>query len=185
MTPAISIDAGACVLRQLRASDASDLAAAANHREVWRNVRDAFPHPYTRACAETWIDIAAGQDPVTDLAITVQERVVGGIGAKLNQDVHRFSAEIGFWLAPLHWQRGLATAALMSFAPWIMERQGLRRLYAEHFAWNSASGRVLQKCGFEPEGLKRCAAFKDGQFVDVLTYGLVRGDGAARLRPPR
>ncbi len=178
MNAGLRIDAGACELRQYRTSDVDDLAAAANHREVWRNLRDVFPHPYSRSHAEAWIAIASAQDPITDLAIAVEDRVVGGIGIKPGGDVHRFSAEIGYWLTPGHWGLGIATSALGAFAPWIMDIHGLRRLYADVYAGNPASERVLQKCGFQREGVKRCAAFKDGEFVDQVSYALVRVDAS-------
>ncbi len=171
----LPLRAGLCDLRRFRAGDEEDLAAAANHREVWRNLRDAFPHPYERADAEQWIAIAAAQSPLTDLAITRGERVVGGIGVRLNADVHRFAGEVGYWLAPREWGSGVATAALGAFVPWALTHLGLTRLYADIFAWNPASGRVLEKCGFRREGLRPAGAFKDGRFVDLISYGLVRG----------
>ena len=176
MSESPRIDAGACVLRPYRPSDVEDLVAAANHREVWRNLRDLFPHPYTRTDAEGWIAVASAEDPIANFAITVEDRVAGGIGIKPDDDVYRFSAEIGYWLAPDHWGRGIATSAVAAFAPWIMERRDLRRLYADVFAWNPASGRVLEKCGFERECVKRSAVFKDGRFVDAFSYALVRTD---------
>ena len=87
-----------------------------------------FPHPYTAADAKAWIEIASAQDPITDLAITVEDQVVGGIGIKPNGDVHRFSVEVGYWLAPSHRGRGIATSALGAFSIWIMGQLGLNRL---------------------------------------------------------
>jgi ribosomal-protein-alanine N-acetyltransferase len=42
------------------------------------------------------------------------------------------------------------------------------------FAWNPASMRVLEKCGYEREGVQRRAAFKDGRFVDLVLYACLR-----------
>jgi len=51
---------------------------------------------------------------------------------------------------------------------------GLRRVFAEPYATNPASARVLEKAGFTLEGRMRAGAFKDGRVVDQLLYAVVR-----------
>ena len=46
-TPTQTLDASLCVLRAFRPGDATDLARAGDHRALWRNLTDRFPHPYT------------------------------------------------------------------------------------------------------------------------------------------
>jgi len=48
-----------CTIRDWRFGDEESLTLNANNPNVWRNLRDAFPHPYTRADAERWINSAA------------------------------------------------------------------------------------------------------------------------------
>jgi ribosomal-protein-alanine N-acetyltransferase len=54
-----------------------------------------------------------------------------------------------------------------------MARFGLCRLEASVFAWNPASMRVLEKCGFEREGISQASVFKDGQLIDRVVYAYV------------
>jgi RimJ/RimL family protein N-acetyltransferase len=164
-----------CTLRPWRAEDAQSLALHANDREVWRNMRDAFPHPYTLADAHRWLAMARDMQPTTFLAIEVDGAAVGGIGISPQTDVNRRSGEIGYWLGRSFWNRGITTEAVRAITEDAFTRLDLVRVFTGIFAWNAASQRVLEKCGYEREGVQRRAAFKDGSLVDCVLY--------ARLRP--
>ena len=161
-------------VRPYGVADAAGLANHANNRKVWRNLRDAFPHPYRLEDAVAFIARAAEQDPLTVFCIAVDGEAAGGIGFKLHEDVERFSAELGYWLAETHWGRGIATAAVKAVCDYAMQAHQLNRVFATPYAWNPASCRVLEKAGFQREGLLRCAAFKDGQVVDQIVYARIR-----------
>jgi RimJ/RimL family protein N-acetyltransferase len=67
----------------------------ANNRNVWINLRDRFPHPYTEAVGRDFLAFASQQSPVTMWAIEVDGEAAGGIGLVFLTDVERVSAEIG------------------------------------------------------------------------------------------
>ena len=161
-------------IRSWRPGDEPSLARHANNRKIWLNVRDRFPHPYTLADAEEWVAKASAAEPQTQFAIEVDGEAVGGIGLFLQQDVERYSAEIGYWLGEAYWGRGIATAAVRRFTDYAFEAFGLCRIYANVFVSNEASIRVLEKTGYQLEGRLRQAAVKDGQVVDGLLYATVR-----------
>ncbi len=146
---------------------------AANDREIWKNVRDAFPHPYTRADAERWVAYNETLAPIVNFAIDCEGRAVGGAGLVIGGDVHRRTAEIGYWIGRSWWGRGLATAAVCALTELAFGELQLVRVFAGVFAHNTASVRVLEKAGFEREGLMRGWAFKDGAHVDALLYARV------------
>jgi RimJ/RimL family protein N-acetyltransferase len=145
----------------------------ANNRNVWRNLKDIFPHPYTEADADRWLTVQAIATEPTDWAIEVDQLAVGGIGVTLREDVHAKSAHFGYWLAEPYWGRGIMTDAVKTVAPYAMRKFGLARLEAPVFAWNPASMRVLEKCGWQREGVLPAAVFKEGQIVDQVLYALV------------
>jgi ribosomal-protein-alanine N-acetyltransferase len=163
-----------CRIRSWRAGDELALAKHADSRNIWLNVRDRFPHPYTLADAEAWVARVSVAEPETQFAIEADGEAAGGIGLFLQQDVERFSAEIGYWLGEAHWGRGLATSAVRAFTDFAFARFDLCRIYANVFAWNPGSARVLEKAGYAFEGRMRRAAVKDGQVVDNLLYAVVR-----------
>ena len=92
------IDVDEWQIRSFRTQDAEALARYANNRNVSRNLRDEFPYPYTLAHAETWISFAAQQFTESDFAIASETELIGGIGLRIQRDVHRRSAEVGYWL---------------------------------------------------------------------------------------
>jgi [ribosomal protein S5]-alanine N-acetyltransferase len=163
------------VLRDFVASDATSLVRYANNRKIWRNLRDGFPHPYLPEDAQRFLDKAWESQPPHILCLEVGGQAAGAIGFHPRQDVERFSAELGYWLAEPCWGRGLMSAAVAAVSQLALGERGLERLVATPYAWNPASCRVLEKAGFQLEGRLRRAAFKDGQWVDELMYARLRG----------
>ena len=168
----IQLDGDCGCLREWRPTDAPDVARYANNREIWLNLRDAFPHPYLLHHAEWYISNSAGAQPPTQLAIAVSDQAVGSIGVMLHADVERVSAELGYWLAEPFWGRGITTAAVRAMTGYAFETFRLTRIYAVPFASNTASGRVLEKAGFRLEGRMLRAAIKDGRILDQLLYAI-------------
>jgi RimJ/RimL family protein N-acetyltransferase len=109
-------------------------------------------------------------EPITDFCIEVNDAAVGGIGIHLGIDVHRHTAELGYWLGEEFWARGIMTEAVGAFSDFCFDTFSLRRIYAEPFANNPASARVLEKAGFTLEGRLKSNVFKDGKLLDSLLY---------------
>jgi len=173
----MDLDAGCCTLRPWRNADRDRLAAIADDRRIWRNMTDVFPHPYTINDAKDWITRCSQEgDPPFNFAIVVDSGVVGGIGAHLLTAEQKHVANVGYWLTPDVWGRGIATDALRRFARYMFDTFDVSRLYATVFGWNPASARVLEKCGYRLEGRRRDAIVKEGQMTDLLEYGLLRSD---------
>ena len=162
-----------CAVRSWRTSDADALARHADNRNIWINLRDAFPHPYSKRDAREFLKSLSQRQPETLFAIAVNDEAVGGIGFVLHPDVERVSAEIGYWLAEPFWGRGIATEALAALTAHAIQTHGLTRIYAVPFAWNAASCRVLEKAGYVLEGRLRKSAIKDGKLTDQLQYAFV------------
>jgi RimJ/RimL family protein N-acetyltransferase len=139
---------------------------------VARQLRDRFPHPYTRADAVTFLKSAAAALP-TNLAIDVDGEAAGGIGFVRGTDVERFGAEIGYWLGEAFWGRGIITEALELVTAYAFEQFDLLRLYALPFADNAGSIRVLEKAGYTREGVLRSSCVKYGQRRDQILYARV------------
>lgn len=168
------LDLGEWCVRSFSAGDADAIATYANNRHISINLRDRFPYPYTRADAELFLDAAWAQQPESDFAIASRREVIGGIGYHRQSDVHRLTAEIGYWLGEPFWGRGIATRAVHALTEYVFVTTPLVRLYAHVFEWNPASARVLEKCGYRLEGRLRHSVLKDGRIIDQLIYGRVR-----------
>src|SRR5262245_48755961 len=161
-------------LREWRPGDEESLVRHANNRQIWRNLRDAFPHPYTTADAKRWIQTANPTSQVTNFAIVVDGAAVGAIGLMLRDDVFRRSAEIGYWLGEEFWSRGIVTEAVLAVTDYAFANFDICRIYAGVFEGNPASARVLEKVGYKFEGRMSKSVTKDGETIDELIYATVR-----------
>ena len=161
--------------RTWRSTDVDALVRHANNRNIWRNLKDRFPHPYTAADAEDWIGMNHMLiGPPVNFAIDVDGEAVGGVGLELLDDVHERTANVGYWVAEPFWGRGLGTSAATFIADYAFRTFPLERVQAMVFDWNPASARVLEKAGFTLEGRLRRAVAKDDRIADLLMYGRLR-----------
>lgn len=163
-----------CELRPFTTEDAPSLARLANDVTVWRNLRDAFPHPYALEHAVAFIAHTREQPPGCTMAIVIGGEAVGSIGLKLGTDVERISAELGYWLGAPHRGRGVMSEAIRAFTDDSFERFSLTRIFAVPFAYNPASCRALERAGFTLEATLRRSAIKAGQITDQRLYARVR-----------
>jgi len=170
----MKLEFGDYMIRNWRPEDAPALVKYADNRKIWMNLRDAFPHPYRPADAEMFIARVMKQEPRTIFAVASKTEAIGSIGLGLGIDVHRFSAELGYWLAEPFWNKGIMTQAIKAFSDAAFQAFNLHRIYAEPYAGNPASARVLEKAGFVFEGTMRAHAFKDGRVVDMHLYAKIR-----------
>jgi [ribosomal protein S5]-alanine N-acetyltransferase len=165
---------GKYMIRDWRTGDAPSVAKYANSRKIWINLRDGFPHPYQLSDAENFLSKVAQQNPRTVFAIADDKEAIGSIGLMLGEDVHRFTAEMGYWLAEPFWNKGIMCEVVSLFADFAFEKFALNRIFAEPYIDNTASVRVLEKTGFVLEGTLRANAFKDGKVLDQFLYAKIR-----------
>ena len=166
----MQLDCGHCTVRSCQNGDEDSLVLHADNRKIWLNLRDRFPHPYTRADAQQWIQIVQERKPETNFAIDVGGKAVGGISVMLHDDVERCSAEVGYWLGEAFWGQGIMTAVLRVVTDYTFKEFSLTRIYAVPFARSASSVKVLEKAGFILEGVLQRSAIKDGVILDQLMY---------------
>jgi RimJ/RimL family protein N-acetyltransferase len=153
--------------------DTASLVRHANNINIARQLRDRFPHPYTRQDALRFLKFASSTDEPTNFAIDVNEQAVGAIGFVRHADVERFSAEIGYWLGEAYWRRGIVSEALVLVTEHVFDRTNLLRLFAVPFADNAGSIRVLEKAGYVREAILRSSSVKYGHPRDQALYARV------------
>ena len=162
-----------CTLRPWRLQDAESLVRHANNVKVASQLRDRFPHPYTRGAALAFLKFAVAADRPTNLAIEVDGEAAGGVGYVPGSDVERYSAEVGYWLGEALWGRGIATEALTLLTAHCFGSENLLRCFALPFASNAGSIRVLEKSGYTLEGIMRSSSVKAGAPRDQALYARV------------
>jgi RimJ/RimL family protein N-acetyltransferase len=163
-----------CTLRPWRGADLDALVRHADNPKVANNLRDLFPHPYTRQAGRLFIEGAA-PSPGRRWAIAVGGEACGGVGVHLKEREERRTAEIGYWLGEELWGRGIMTEVVGAVSAWAFRTYpDLLRLEAGVFEGNPGSMRVLEKNGYVLEGRMRNRIVKAGVVRDQLMYALLR-----------
>lgn len=165
-----------CEIRKWELSDAADLAAALSNPNILNNLRDGLPYPYTEQDGKDYISamLSADANEVFAFAITVDGKAVGSIGAFRQGNIHRQTAELGCYISEEYWGKGLMTEAVRQVCRYVFEKSDILRIFAEPFAYNTASCRVLEKAGFQYEGTLRSNAVKNGKVIDMKMYSLLK-----------
>jgi RimJ/RimL family protein N-acetyltransferase len=131
--------------------DAPAIATAIADEAIVKHLA-VVPWPYTLRDAEAFL--ASPRDPVLPSFLIfertdVAPQLAGCCGLRRRPSG---SVELGYWIARSHWGRGIATEACSALIE-IARTLRLVTIDAGHFVDNPASGRVLEKLGFEPSGI--------------------------------
>lgn len=165
-----------CKIRKWKLSDAADLAMALSNKKIQDNLRDGLPYPYTEQDGKDFISamLSADENETFAFAITVNNIVIGSIGIFRQGNIHRQTAELGYYIAEEYWGKGIMTEAVKQICEYVFDKSDIIRIYAEPFAYNIASCRVLEKAGFQYEGTLRNNAVKNGKVIDMKMYSLLK-----------
>jgi RimJ/RimL family protein N-acetyltransferase len=165
-------------LTDIRPSDKNAFIEHLNEKEIYDNTL-RIPFPYTEKDANEWITLVAqnsereGQ-PIQFAIRDDDERLIGGCGFDGLRIGKSHRAEIGYWLAKPYWGRGIMTAVVGRLCDYAFNNFGLVKITAHVFTSNPASGRILEKCGFQLEGVLKKHFEKDGHYLDSNLYGLLK-----------
>jgi len=161
------------ILRDWLANDAGDLALIANHPHVAIMLRNNFPFPFSINNATDFIYRSnKNTDSSIQKAIIFNDKLVGAIGVELKDDVFKYNGEMGYWITPDYWGKGIATESVKLMIDFAFKVHPMKRIFAEVFSGNSASVRVLEKCNFEKEAILKNAIIKNGQFQDCYIFAI-------------
>ena len=164
-----------CKIRKWLLSDAEDLTVAISNKKVQDNLRDGIPYPYTVQDGINFISamLSADENDTFAFAITVDEKAIGSIGVYRQENIHRQTAELGYYIAEEYWGKGIMTEAVKYACEYVFGKSDILRIFAEPFAYNIASCRVLEKAGFQYEGTLRNNAVKNGKVIDMKMYSIL------------
>lgn len=166
------------ILRPVEEADACDMFAYYSDPEVLKyltlsphkdvdqtlhSIRSYFL-PYIKRCVpQTWV-----------IVWKQQERVIGNLNIHTIEDD---IGEIGYLLHRDYWNMGIMREALPELIKAGFENVGLRRIEALYALGHDASGRVLETCGFQKEGvLRQYAKLSDGSYHDMVLTAILKSD---------
>ena len=172
---------GEIQLAELRSSDAKSLVGHLNDKDVYLGTL-TIPFPYAAEDADRFLHAVRQATesfghPVHFAIRQEDGQLLGVVGFEQLRHGHR--AEIGYWLGRPFRGHGVMTEVVRAASAMAIKQWGLVRLTAHVFAFNAASARVLEKNGYQYEGLLRKHVHKDGRFIDAKLYALVVEDCSA------
>ena len=169
--PSFRLESERLLLREPELSDAPAIAALMNDWDVVKNLATApFPYLEEHACAFLGRQ-EEGRARGTDFVFAITRKSDAALMGKCGLHLKDQGFEMGYWLGRPFWNQGFATEAAAQVLAF-----GFRNLRAEHIwaGWfhdNPASGRVLEKLGFRPNGSGRrdCAARGEAVLCNLVT----------------
>lgn len=164
------------ILRPYQNGDQSSLRKHISNIMIYRNTTH-IPYPYTRKDADQWITKNLKEQKQKapqsiNFAITVKDKVVGGISLSNIKPQHK--GEIGYWLGEQFWGQGIMTEAVNLVTQFGFKRLKLKRIFACVYPSNRASMRVLEKAGFDFEGVFKKHVKKGRRYIDGHIYAQVK-----------
>ena len=106
--------------------------------------------------------------------IFVDGKPVGNISVEQKEDVYRRDGEIGYLLLTKYWSKGIMTEAAKEICRIAFEELDIIRITGLYYGPNTASGRVLEKLGFEYEGTRKNGVTKGAEVYDLCMTGLLK-----------
>lgn len=166
-------------LRWPRFGDAAIITQLAGNKAI-SEMTSKIPYPYPPDAAEAFVFQsrkmnASGQSLTLVATPKSKPNTVIGLVSIL-QDDEKGLPQIGYWLSPNHWGKGLMTEAVQTMVDSFFQLTEENILIASTRLINPASQRILEKCGFRYEGTGSFEAAANGQVFEVQNYAVTRGE---------
>ena len=122
-----------CRIRKWDPADAKDLSAVLSNAKIHDNLRDGLPYPYTEQDGLDFISamLSADANETFAFAITTEGKVIGSIGVFRQGNIHRRTAELGYYIAEAYWGKGMMTKAVRQICRYVFDNSDILRIYAE------------------------------------------------------
>lgn len=167
------------ILRPFLLTDAQRVQELAGHPKVAATTA-TVPHPYLDGMAEQWISfhgewLEKGSAITLAVVLKDSDELIGCIDLMGISKQHQ-KAEIGYWIGVDYWNQGYCSEAMKAVVDYGFKSLALNKITCRHMSINPASGRVMLKSGLRHEGTLREEMFKDGRFVDMEVYGILKSE---------
>jgi len=150
--------------------DAAALLKYADNPNIAACLLDRFPHPYTLQDANNWISRLQDQNPLKNFAIAINGEVAGGIGLEFRTDIYHKTPLLGYWLAECYWGKGIMPKAVKLVSDYAFKQLDVICILAYVFSKNPNSMRVLEKAGYQQQGIIKRSVIKNGEILDEHIY---------------
>lgn len=159
-------------LEKWKIEDADDLMKICNETDR-TYLSNRLPYPYTEENADWWLNMVSEKEGKNGIfrSVRVDGEIVGNITVEQKEDVFVKDAELGYLLLPDMWSKGIMSEAVRRICEIAFKELDIVRITGQVYELNAASRRILEKNGFELEGILKKAVFKEGKIWNLCVYG--------------
>ena len=162
-------------LRPLKSSDAESIAKYANNKNVWINLTDMFPHPYSVNDAVSFINSQKEIKPPQVFAIIYKNIAVGTVGLSSNTENKELCCDLGYWIGEEFWNKGIMTRVIKKMVKFGFKTyKTVDCISAYVFTYNRASIKILEKTGFIKDNKLNKSISKGGEKKELYYYEISR-----------
>ena len=166
------------LLRALEVRDAQLLMEIINDPETENMLGgSSYPVSYDKQCE--WIRNQKNDNGIFRAIIGLQSDMEHGIGTVIltNLDMKNGTAEVHIKLATEGVRgKGYGKDALETIVKYAFSELRLHCIYAHVLEYNTASIGLFEKCGFTKEGILQSRIYKNGMYVNFLSFSKVKDD---------
>ena len=170
-------------LRNLTEDDANDLFEYSKDEEIGKNA-GWKPHESLEESKQILKEVFLGQEDVFGLVEKESGKLVGAVG--FMPDASREYEEarmLGYALGKAYWGKGYMTEAVRAILLYGFEEKGYSLISVTHFTDNFRSQRIIEKCGFQFEGLQRQGERRyDGILMDKKWYSITKEEFYRKMK---
>lgn len=162
------------LLRQFSDNDLENVYNGLSHPEVIKYYGISYDSLEATKAQISWFSQLEKEETGIWWAIESVENqeFCGAIGFNNLEKQHK-RAEIGFWLLPESWKKGIISEVLPVVCQYAFEKLGLHRIEAQVETENSACQKVIEKAKFIYEGTLRECEIKDGKYISLAVFSLI------------
>lgn len=166
------------ILRAIESGDRDMFLEIINDPETEKMI-GGLSFPVSSLEQELWIKNQVGNKSMLRCVIAKKDRQEVGLGTVILSDIDYRNgvAQVHIKLSPKGARgQGLGSDALRAISGYAFDELRLNALYADILSYNEASRKLFSKCGFKRDGVLRQRVFKNGAYVDVFSYSLLKAD---------
>ena len=157
-------------------------------QSIYDNVKDkaistytvSIPYPYHLSDAREFISYSIRTRRLKTAYIfgieLIKNKKIIGIVSLSKIDKKNKNCELGYWLGKKYWRKQIASTAVKMILNFAFKKLKMHRVYAQVFADNTASLRVLEKNGFLLEGVSFDVIWRKNKWHNLFLYALVEND---------
>ncbi|MGK5025485.1 GNAT family N-acetyltransferase [Janthinobacterium sp. RB2R34] len=178
--PVARFDLGDYILRRIEARDIGQIFAGLSHPDVIAHYGVSYDSLDATTEQMLWYEqlLAEGTGIWWGIARREDDALIGACGLNDWLPAHR-RIDLGYWLLPQYWGRGIMRTALPPILQHAFMRMNIHRVHADVEPDNLASANLLRTLGFVHEGTLRDVECKNGGHVSLHQFSLLATDPAA------